>query len=295
MKRLLCLMLLWPGCGCLVSAADEGASELAKVARIITPKFEPDPLPYPMPVPDLGPLPAPRPAGPVKPPVLEGDLICHFQSDQPLFFRFSVDGLVHVNKFVCEPNKQLCPIGHFIDGAIDSDGSRVREIRQSECKYLYFLEPVMSGTTRVFWWPAGATDEADIHDQVLTVVGPRPPPDPGPNPDPNPNPKPDPKPDPVAEHVRLSIVTDKAAISPTTAKVLNALVGWNALLDEGNEYRLYDVKSPEAEAKKAVAELGVTVPGIVVTDKADGKVLHKGPLPVTFDDLKALVGRLTGG
>ena len=116
------------------------------------------------------------------------------------------------------------------------------------------------------------------------------------NPTPNPiPPTPDPIPQPKAESVTIAIVDDGLNRSAETAAVLNGLCVWNAFFDAGSGYRIYDVETKESRGIAARKELGETIPGIVITDKATRKVIHKGPVPATFEELKAIVGSLTGG
>jgi hypothetical protein len=205
------------------------------------------------------------------------------QSDKPTWLYFFPPGVLESEEFREEGAKYIQ--GRFVDDAEPT----VKKWKSYSGRYVYPITPIKSGTVTVLAFEEGATERP--LPVVLTVTGPRPPPDP----DPEPDPEPEPQPVPTAETVRLSVVYDKANVSPSTAILLNALVGWNGLLDSGHEYRLYDIISTEPEALSSIAELAGVVPGLVVTDKVTGKAIHKGTLPNTFQDLKSIVGRLTGG
>lgn len=173
---------------------------------------------------------------------------------------------------------------------------------------LYLLRGVSPGIVCIDLIPVGLTTEKSIARHVVTVTDgtqpnppPPPKPEPGPGPQPvppkpNPAPKPDPpKPIPVVEHVALAIVEDTMQRSPELAITLNSLVGWNEFADGGNVWRIYDRTTREPKGKQALAVLGGTCPGIVISDRATGSVLGYGPMPTTFDELKAMIRRLKGG
>ena len=113
----------------------------------------------------------------------------------------------------------------------------------------------------------------------VSGVGPQPPPGPGPDPDPPPVVK--------AEHVRIAIVEDTLNRSPSTAIVLNALVGWKEFWNAGNVYRLYDQSTKEPNGLKAIVDIGTTrLPAMVAYDSESGAVLEMRQLPLTFDRFK---------
>lgn len=163
------------------------------------------------------------------------------------------------------------------------------ETRTFASQYLYAVTALVGGKAELIAVPVGVASEDNIKRVMLTVTGPRPPPDPDPQPDP-----PDPEPQPNVKHVRISVITDLDNMPQSVATVLNALVGWNELFDSGSDYRLYDIQTTERSGKTAIEQLNGPAPGIVFTDKDTGAVLHKGPLPEKFSDLKKLKGDLTG-
>jgi hypothetical protein len=169
-----------------------------------------------------------------------------------------------------------------------ADGSGDFEERTYSGKCIMLVRPVAKGRVVLVEVADLVTPDVDRVRRTLNVMGPRPPPEPDPDPDPDP-------PFPVVPHVRLSVITDSENTSLPVATVLNGLVAWNELLDSGSEYRLYDIATTESEGVKAIGQLNSAAPGIVITDKGTGIIVHRGPLPATFDELKLLVGRLTGG
>lgn len=174
-------------------------------------------------------------------------------------------------------------------------GTKV-ETRKFPGPYLYAVTAVVSGKAELIIVPVGVTAESEVTRVMLTVSGPRPPPKPDPIPDPKPDPpKPDPKPAPLAKHVSIAIVEDTMNRSPDTAILMNQMVAWTAFVDSGNDWRAYDLKTSEAKGKRAIADLNGPVPGIVIYDKETRVWIYRGAMPATFDDLKSLIGRLTGG
>ena len=79
------------------------------------------------------------------------------------------------------------------------------------------------------------------------------------------------------------------------AITMNGLVGWTAFVDSGNDWRAYDLTTGEARGKKAITDLNGPSPAIVIYDKATGQMIHRGDMPATIDELKTLIGGLTGG
>lgn len=236
----------------------------------VAPKPEPKPEPV-------------APEGPVFPPILPADTWYCVESDVPLFLLHSPDGLLKVD--VDEGPRPMRVKGLFAGG-----GGKV-EARDFRLKYVYFVEPVKAGLTEIVCIPQGVTDAKDIHRQVLGVMGPRPPPIPDVDPEPKPKPKPD---DKTAKNVSLSIVEDTRNRSSDTATVLNELVGWTALIDAGNDWRLYDLTTSEPAGKIAVAAAReVDKPAIVIRDKDSGTIIEVIPLPKDRDELrKAINSRL---
>ena len=173
-----------------------------------------------------------------------------------------------------------------------ADGTGKIELRTYTSPYLYFIQAAAKGEAEILMIPSGVTTESDIVRQQLTVMGPRPPPDDGEDDKPIP---PDP-PQPVASHVRLVVVEDTLNRSPETAILLNALVGWTAFLDDGNEYRLYDQTTGETKGKQSVKDIGTTpMPAMVIYDKTSGAILKVGSLSPTIDELRTTIKGLTGG
>jgi len=171
--------------------------------------------------------------------------------------------------------------GQFVDG-----NGRI-ETRTYSSPYVYFVTAKTSGKTELILIPVGVTTQSDIVRQVLTVsgIGPQPPP----------GPEPQPEPSPTAKHVSLAIVEDTMNRTPEMAIAMNGLVGWTAFVDAGNDWRAYDLTTGEARGRKAITDLNGPSPGIVVYDKATGKMIHRGDMPATIDELKTLIGGLTGG
>lgn len=259
-------LLLFSGC-CAVSQA--GVQLQPEAIEITLPHIDAAPAPCP------DPLDQPTPT-------ISPDTILVVKSNVPLIALQSPTGLLKITT----ETGPLRIRGKFADG----DGKI--ETRNYSAKYLVFIDAEKPGQTELLLVPHGVTKESDIVRQLLIVSGegPRPPPGPGPGPEPKPEPQPV-----VVKNVRISVITDADQITVEQAVVLNALVGWNALQDAGNEYRLYDAKTEEPDGKKAIEQLNGPLPGIVYTDKASGKVLKYGPIPATFDDLKTIVKELTGG
>jgi hypothetical protein len=171
------------------------------------------------------------------------------------------------------------------------DGTGKIETRTYSSPYVYFVTAKTSGKTELILIPIGVTAQQDIVRQVLTVsgIGPQPPPGPGPEP------QPEPEPTPQATNVSLAIVEDTMNRTPEMAITMNGIVGWTAFVDSGNDWRAYDLTTGEARGKKAITDLNGPSPGIVIYDKATGKMIHRGDMPATIDELKTLIGGLTGG
>jgi hypothetical protein len=162
------------------------------------------------------------------------------------------------------------------------------ETRKFAGPYLYAVTAELAGKTELIVVPVGLSSADQIERIVLTVQGARPPPDDDPIP-------PDDDPIPTVENVSVAIVEDTMNRSPDTAIVMNGLVAWTEFVDAGNDWRAYDLKTGESRGKQAIIDLNGPAPGIVIYDKATRKMIHRGDLPATFDELKKLIGGLAGG
>lgn len=171
----------------------------------------------------------------------------------------------------------------------DSDGTPSTKIFTE--KYVYLVNGGKPGTVELLVIPKGVSEESDIVQQTMVVMGQ------GPQPPPKPDPKPEPPPSPVvAEKVSISVVEDVLHRSVETSMVLQDLVYWSSLVDSGNDWRLYDVATKEPKGLEAILQGGdLPPPFVIVRDKKTEKVIHKGALPKTMDDMKKLVSTLTGG
>jgi hypothetical protein len=161
------------------------------------------------------------------------------------------------------------------------------ETRTYMSPFVYFVTAKAAGKTEMLLVPMGVTSQADIVRQVLTVSGG------GPKPPPDDDTKP--KPQPTVKNVSIAIVEDTMNRSPDMAITMNGLVAWTAFVDAGNDWRAYDLTTGEARGKKAITDLNGPSPGLVVYDKATGKMIHRGNMPATIGELKTLIGGLTGG
>jgi len=271
--RIVCvagIVLIWVVAFCWPAPADDSI-HLPMVPVLIEPDAQPRPVPI-------------DPSEPVAVSTLTADSWYVIESDAPLIVLSSPTGLVQVQ----------ADEGPLRVRGIFADGTGETETRTYQSKNLYFVNAIKAGSTELLVVPVGVSDESQIVRQVLTVtVGPRPPPGPGPEPQPNPQPKPEPT--PQAENVSLAIVEDTMNRSPEMAITMNGLVGWTAFVDSGNDWRAYDLTTGEARGQKAITDLNGPSPGIVVYNKATGTMIHRGDMPATIDELKTLIGGLTGG
>lgn len=201
------------------------------------------------------------------------------RSKNPLFVIDSPQGSVSI---ISGPSS--------VDGIFaDGDGtSEIRVFDPSESTYL--IQGLKPCKTELLLIPVGVSERKAIVRQSLTVSGEGPKPPPIPDDDTNPDPKP-----PVAEHVSVAIVEDTMNRSPDIAIVMNGLAAWAEFVDAGNDWRLYDLTTKEAKGKKAITDLNGPSPGIVIYDKKTGAMIHRGEMPKTFAELKALIGGLTNG
>jgi len=201
------------------------------------------------------------------------------ESDSPLFVLTSPAGILEVESIVGPMTFR----GRF------AGGDKI-ETRTFSGPHLNLVTALKPGKAEVIVIPQGVTCAEDIIRQVLTVSGqgPKPPPEPEPIP-------PDDDPLPAVKNVSLAIVEDTMNRSPDTAILMNQLVAWTEFVDAGNDWRAYDLKTGEARGKQAITDLNGPVPGLVIYEKTTRKMIHRGDLPATFDELKKLIGGLTGG
>jgi len=201
------------------------------------------------------------------------------ESDSPLFVLTSPTGILEVESIAGPMTFR----GRF------AGGDKI-ETRTFSGPHLHLVTAIKPGKAELIVIPQGVTCAEDIIRQVLTVSGqgPKPPPDPEPIP-------PDDDPLPTVKNVSLAIVEDTMNRSPDTAVLMNQLVAWTEFVDAGNDWRAYDLKTGEARGKQAITDLNGPVPGIVIYEKSTRKMIHRGDLPATFDELKKLIGGLTGG
>lgn len=160
------------------------------------------------------------------------------------------------------------------------------ETRKFAGPYLYAVTATVAGKAELIVVPVGVSSADQVQRVVLTVDGARPPP--------GPEPQPEPEPQPIAKNVSIAIVEDTMQRTPSMAILMNGLVAWTEFIDAGNHWRAYDLRTSEARGKKAIMELNGVVPGLVIYDRETARIMHNGPMPETIDQLKSLVGRLTG-
>lgn len=145
------------------------------------------------------------------------------------------------------------------------------------------------------WVDFGLTDyvaRKQLSVRISCGEGPRPPPVP---PQPEPKPQPQPTPNPSAS-VIYHPVYDPSQITPSVARVLNAVDWWNAQRTAGDDYLFYSTASTEPKGLKAIAALktaGVPPPGLVITNKA-GDVLAAVSLPKTTDEIASVGAKAKG-
>jgi hypothetical protein len=234
------------------------------------------------------PAPAPKPnRGPVPVSSLSEDTWYVIESPVPLIVLHSPAEHVGV-----QPEEGPVKVrGKF------ADGTGKTETRTFSSKHLYFVNAVKAGQIELLIVPIGVSAETEVIRQPLAVMGlaPNPPPGPGPGPTPGPNPDPDPDPEPVpvADQVAVAVVHDATNIAPGTAIFLNGLVNWNAYVDAGNTWRIYDVADTTDKAKKAIEDAkDSTLPAVVVADKKTGKVLRSFPMPESFESFRRIMAEL---
>ena len=228
------------------------------------------------------PAPAPKPnRGPVPVSSLSEDTWYVIESPVPLIILNSPAGHVGV-----QPEEGPVKVrGKF------ADGTGKTETRTFSSKHLYFVNAVKAGQIELLIVPIGVSAEAEVIRQPLTVMGLAPIPPPGPEPTPKPDPAPEPI--PVADQVAVAVVHDAGNIAPGTAIFLNGLVNWNAYVDAGNTWRIYDVADTTDKAKKAIEDAkDSTLPAVVVTDRKTGKVLRSFPMPESFESFRRIMAEL---
>lgn len=201
------------------------------------------------------------------------------ESDEPITVIGSPEDIVSVESVVGPQNYR----GKF------SEEPGIQK-RRMEGPYLFEVSALKTGKCELIIVAVIDGKPVEKSRHSLTVTGPRPPPIPEPDPKPDPDP-----PQPTVKNVSVAIVEDTMNRSPDMAILMNGLVAWTDFVDDGNDWRSYDKSTSEARGKKAVSVLAGVVPGIVISDKATGKVIHSGAMPATLADLKTLIGGLTGG
>lgn len=123
--------------------------------------------------------------------------------------------------------------------------------------------------------------------RVTCLTAPQPPPDP--------DPRPDPRPEPTVKNVRLYVVHNVNKITPDTAIVLNATKVWDSFTDAGNDWKFFDIDTDDEYEKKLITDAGsITLPTLLIYDKATGRRLSAEPLPKSVIALEALVEKYTG-
>ena len=221
--------------------------------------------------PDTTPVPSSETIG-----SLSADQFYVVESDTELITLTSPEGLLDIEA----SSGPIKVRGVFVDGA-----DKI-ETRTYTSPFVYFVTAKASGKTELILIPTGITSQADIVRQVLTVsgVGPKPPPDDDTKP----------KPQPTIKNVSIAIVEDTMNRSPDMAILMNQMHAWTAFVDSGNDWRSYDLTTGEPKGKQAITDLNGPAPGIVIYDKANRTMIHRGNMPATFAELKTLIGGLTG-
>jgi len=155
-----------------------------------------------------------------------------------------------------------------------------------------------------FWVDVTAIDfDKNIYgrQQKILEVGAAPPtPDPEPDPGPSPEPEPDPTPVPDAPidapgmHILVvfeTAPTDAEQMTPAQANMLNSVTTREYLtsIAPGN-WRLLDKDTYYSDSEniwgKAIKRPRTEIPWLIISN---GKTGYEGPLPKTFDELKALI------
>ena len=216
--------------------------------------------------------------------------------------------VVHLPEGIIEVEESEGPIkvrGKF------SDGAGKVEVRTYKQPYVYFVSGITTGRVDMRFIPLGLPNvekkreelialadampaditmqlrriagelmpvqpqQADVVKQSLVVV------------DLNPRPGPEPKPTGV---VLVEIVEDTMNRTPDTAIVMSALVGWSEFINAGNAWIAYDKSTIETSGLEAVKAAGaISLPVVLIRDKASRKVLKAVTMPTTFEEFKKLV------
>lgn len=205
----------------------------------------------------------------------------------PIFFRTIPDGIVEIVDLRSQLPEEM-KTAPVVLREVFADGDGTKQIRVFNAPYLYIVSAKKAGTTHLVSNPKGNEVDALMTVVPLTIDGT------GPNPPPDPKPKPEPvKPNKVS----ISIVEDTLNRSPDTAIVLSNMVYWSELVDNGNDWRVYDNDTTEPQGIKAVQTVqGQILPAIVIRDKEKlDDTVFIGPLPSTPEETKKLISSFIGG
>jgi hypothetical protein len=171
------------------------------------------------------------------------------------------------------------------------DGTGKIETRTYSSPYVYFVTAKTSGKTELILIPIGVTAQAGHSaagadgERHRAAAASR-------------TRSPQPSQNQSQHRRRKRIARNRRRHNEPNAEMaitMNGLVGWTAFVDSGNDWRAYDLTTGEARGKKAITDLNGPSPGIVIYDKATGQMIHRGDMPATIDELKTLIGGLTGG
>lgn len=245
------------------------------------------------------------PSGPMLPPPssdvavkLSSDALYVVDADVPVRVLTSPVGLVRIVR-------EQGPIrirGKFVDG------SGKPETRTYAGKWVYFVEPAVSGRVELLIVPTDGAkpDDSDVIRRTLDVDagdGPRPPPDPKP-----PDPKPDPvNPPPIPEPgFRVLIVYDRMTLGTIPASQ-NAIIfskdidaycrakcakGPDGATPEFRQYSTDAAIATEAKVwRDAFARPRASLPWIIVSNGTTG---YEGPLPANIADTLKLLKKYGG-
>lgn len=211
--------------------------------------------------------------------VLPEDHFFVVESDVQLIVLHSPDGILDIS----EDQGPIRLRGRF------AGGSGKIESKTFGGKYVYTIEGKQTKQTELVLIPVGVTSSEQIVRAVLSVNGAKPPPIPD---DDKKKDEPQPEPQPAGP-VRLEIIEDVLNRDVDTAKVLSALVTWDTFTDAGNEFRIYDKESTAGKMRGQECA-GMTLPVLLIRDKATSKILRKMELPDTFETFKRLVSEVAG-
>ncbi len=189
-----------------------------------------------------------------------------------------------------------------------ADGTGQTETRTYRGKHIYTIEAVVQGKTELILIPASVTEEQQIVRQVLTVVGPRPPPPPDPPlpPDPPQPPEPPgpPKPPIPADGKRVLILYETADLYPQgqvnqfTSTTLREYLRSHCSPGPVNgtpEFRIWDDDTDQTNMQQvwrdAMALPRGALPQLIVSNGVDG---FNGPLPATEAETLAILKKYLG-